>query len=645
MNGRLENSKVKIALVYSGINVEYQGKIASGVVDKARKLGYDVAIFAPFSNTTNYTAHDYGEENIYELIDYEFFDVIMIMPKTMTCEENTQRVIDYAKKAQTPVIVIDGNCSGCNNIQVSSVGISEIVEHLVNTHNFVDFMFMGANADQPNSHNLIEYIETMEHFGLDCDREKILFGEYDSGVAGEKIREYINSGKKLPEAIICANDTMAIGVIEELRFHGIYVPDDIVVTGFDGIRLAHAHNPALTTVSLPFYECGEKAVEISKEVATRPYNAVRNYEVKSKINISESCGCFEKDHSDDNYLVRGLYDLLDRHTFYSKRLIRMSEDLTGTDTLDETFEQIKNYADDIYVDKFYICVPEKFESCIDKTGMVSHKKFRHIGYPDKMIMRICREFKEYKPKFSFDTKLMIPAIHEQTDKSQVFFFTPIHFQDRNFGYIVMSCDNYVGSDALMNIWRMNLSVAIENARIREELSHQSEKLETLYIEDPLTGIYNRRGLQNWAVEIFSKAVDSQQEVMIFVADLDDLKPINDKFGHKHGDNALIQVARALQKTATSGEICSRFGGDEFEVVAYGYTTDRADDFVKRFDEILTQYNQQSGLPYEVSASCGYYVTTVTEDDDFDSLIFAADKEMYKAKAERKAKKLAEKNNF
>lgn len=633
-----ENSKVKIALVYSGINDEYQGKIASGVVDKARKLGYDVAIFAPYSNTTSYTAHDYGEENIYELIDYEFFDVIMILPKTMTCDENTQRVISYAKKAKTPVIVIDGNISGCNNIQVSSVGISEIVEHLVNTHNFVDFMFMGAMPNEPQSHNLVEYIETMEHLGLNCDREKILYGEYDSGIAGDKIREYIQSGKKLPEAIVCANDSMAIGVIEELRYHGIYVPDDIVVTGFDGIRLAHAHNPALTTVSLPFYECGEKAVEISKEVANRPYNAVRNYEIKSKITISKSCGCFEKDHSDDNHLVRGLYGLLDRHTFYSKRLIRMSEDLTEADTLDETFEKIKMYADDIYVDKFYICVPEKFESCIDKAGMVSHKKFIHTGYPERMIMRICREFKEYKPKFTFDTKLMIPAIHQKSEKSQIFFFTPIHFQDRNFGYIVMSCDDYVGSDALMNIWRMNLSVAIENARIREELSNQSEKLETLYIEDPLTGIYNRRGLQNWAVEIFSKAVYSQQEVMIFVADLDDLKPINDKFGHKQGDNALIQVARALQKASTNGEICSRFGGDEFEVVAYGYTKEKADEFVKRFKDSLAHYNSTSGMPYEVSASCGYYVTTVTENDDFDSLIFAADKEMYKAKSERKARK-------
>ena len=225
-------------------------------------------------------------------------------------------------------------------------------------------------------------------------------------------------------------------------------------------------------------------------------------------------------------------------------------------------------------------------------------------------------------------------MHEETEKSRIFFFAPVHFQDINFGYICLCCDDYVGSDALFNIWIMNLSVAIENSRIREELNEKSEKLEKLYVEDSLTGIYNRRGLYGWAAEIFSKSVDSGKEVMIFVADLDKLKPINDKYGHRQGDNALIQVANALKKASSSGEICSRFGGDEFGVVAYDYSEKKAKEFTENFCSILDEYNRTSGLPYKVSASCGYYVTAVTEKDDFDSLVYAADKEMYKNKSKK-----------
>lgn len=638
LSEKLKTKKIKIALVYSGINAEYQGKIASGVVNKAKRLGYDVAIFAPYSNTTNYTAHDYGEENIYELIDYEYFDVVVVMPRTMTCEENTLHIINSAKRAGTPVITIEGNYPGCNNIQISTTGISEIVEHLINVHNIVDFMFVGAFEWELDNDRLLEYKNTLARFGLYCDDEKILFGNFSDVEAGIEIKKYVEAGKKLPEAIVCANDTMAIGVINELRYHGIFVPEDVIVTGFDGIRLAHANNPSLTTVSLPFYECGEMAVEIALEVTRRSASAVKNYEIKNSFTISESCGCFEKDRVDDNNLIRQLYNTLDRHTFYSKRLIRMSESLTGADTLDEAFDGIKDYVDDIYVDRFYICIPEKFESCIVSEGLNISKEFRHTGYPERMIMRVAREFREYKPVSEFDTKLMIPAMHEESEKSRVFFFTPIHFQDRNFGYICLSCDDYIGSDALFNIWRMNLSIAIENARIRQELSRQTVKLENLYIEDSLTGIYNRRGLQNWAFEILSKAVDSKREVMIFVADLDGLKTINDKFGHKHGDNAIIQVARGLQKASVNGEICARFGGDEFEVIAYDYSVEKAEAFTKRFNDALDDYNQRSGMPYKVGASCGFYVSQVEEGDDFDGFIFAADKEMYKNKAERKAKR-------
>lgn len=639
MKHNKNDDRLKIALVYSGINGEYQGKIASGVVNKAKRLGYDVAIFSPYSNTTNYTAHDYGEENIYELINYDFFDVVIILPCTMTCEENTLHVIDCAKKAGTPVIIIDGEYPGCNNIQIKLKGIGDIVEHLINTHNLADFMFMNSYKGEIENDRYVEFVKTLERYGIDFDEDKLLYGNYSDVDAAFAIKNYISSGKKLPEAIVCANDTMAIGVINELRSEGIYVPDDIIVTGFDGIRLAHANNPSLTTVTLPYYECGEKAVEVARDISIRPSNAVMNYEIKNKVTISQSCGCFEKDLVDDNNLIRNLYNSLDRHTFYSKRLIRMSEKMTGVDTLDDTFDAIREYIEDIYVDRFYICIPEKFESCIAKENRLNRtREFKHTGYPERMLKRVAREFKEYKEPEYFDSKLMIPAMHEPSDKSRIFFFTPIHFQDRNFGYICMSCDDYVGSDSLFNIWRMNLSIAIENARIREELSKQTEKLEKLYVEDSLTGIYNRRGLHNWAVEIFSKAVDSQREVMIFVADLDDLKPINDKFGHKQGDNAIIQVSRALQKASTSGEICARFGGDEFEVVAYDYSVEKAEAFAKRFNDALDDYNQRSGMPYKVSASCGYYVSRVSEDDDFDSLIFAADKEMYKNKSDKKARK-------
>lgn len=640
MNRMTGEGQINIALVYSGINVEYQDKIVGAIINKVKQYGYNLGIFSPFSNTTNHTAHDYGEENIFELINYDFFDAVIILPKTMTCEENTMHVVNCAKRAGVPIIAIEGDIEGCNNIRIDgSKGISDIISHFINIHNFKDFLFMGASENEQDNGKLLEYKKAITDFGLVLDEEKILYGNYSETDAGARIKEYIESGKKLPQAIICANDSMAVGVINELRFHGIFVPDDVAVTGFDGIRVSNANKPALTTIALPIYESGEMAVNIVKDVISRPSSAVMNYDIKNKFVISESCGCYEKDSADDNNLISYLYQKLDRQTLYSKRLIRMSETLTSAADLDQTFELLKEYIDDIFVDRFYICVPDKFESCIVRDNLNISNEFRHTGYPEEMNLRLCREFGEFRSRSRFKTSLMIPAFFEKSDESKMFFFTPIHFQDRSFGYICMSCDVYIGSNTLFNIWLMNLSTAIENARIREELESYSDELEKLYIQDPLTGLYNRRGLYNWAAEISSKAADSGRKIMVFVIDLDCLKNINDCFGHSEGDNALYQVGAALAKAAKNGEICARPGGDEFEVVGYDYTVEKAEEFAKSFEKALEEYNSVSGKDYRVDASWGYCVDNVNSKDDFDSLALTADKEMYRQKSAKKKQEI------
>lgn len=636
MNRMTDESQINIALVYSGINVEYQDKIVSAIVNKVREYGYNLGIFSPISNTTNHTAHDYGEENIFELINYDFFDVVIILPRTMTCEENTMHVVNCAKRAGVPIITIEGNIEGCNNIRIDeNKGISDIIAHFINIHNFKDFLFMGAYENEQDNGKLLEYKKAVNDFGLVLDEEKILYGNYDEVTAGLRINEYIESGKKLPQAIICANDSMAVGVINELRVHGIFVPEDVSVTGFDGIRVANANKPALTTIALPIYESGEMAVNIVKDVISRPSSAVMNYDIKNKFVVSESCGCYEKDNADDNNLISYLYQRLDRQTFYSKRLIRMSETLTSASNLSQAFELLKEYVNDIEAESFYICIPDKFESCIVRDNLNVSNEFRHTGYPEEMNLRICRERGEYKPPSRFKTALMIPAFFEKSDRSKVFFFTPIHFQDRSFGYICVGCGKFHGASSLFNTWRMNLSTAIENARIREELESYSEELEKLYVQDPLTGLYNRHGLYNWVAEIFSKAIDSGRKVMTFVIDLDCLKNINDCFGHCEGDNALYQVGVALTKAAKNGEICARFGGDEFEVVGYDYTVEKAEEFAKAFEDALKEYNAVSGKSYKVDASWGYCVDNIKMKDDFDSLVLVADREMYKRKSAKK----------
>ena len=99
--------------------------------------------------------------------------------------------------------------------------------------------------------------------------------------------------------------------------------------------------------------------------------------------------------------------------------------------------------------------------------------------------------------------------------------------------------------------------------------------------------------------------------MVLGIDMDNLKYINDVYGHAQGDIALCTIAKAMQAACENDEICARMGGDEFEVFAFQYNQEMADGFVERFQSYLESFNKTNDLPYQVNASTEY---TITEPD-------------------------------
>lgn len=86
-----------------------------------------------------------------------------------------------------------------------------------------------------------------------------------------------------------------------------------------------------------------------------------------------------------------------------------------------------------------------------------------------------------------------------------------------------------------------------------------EQLENLNVREPLTGLYNRRGMSKYGVELLNNAKKENSCITVVCSDIDNLKPINDLYGHEAGDNAIVQTARAIDKAMPSGG-CKRENG-------------------------------------------------------------------------------------
>ena len=147
----------------------------------------------------------------------------------------------------------------------------------------------------------------------------------------------------------------------------------------------------------------------------------------------------------------------------------------------------------------------------------------------------------------------------------------------------------------------------------------------------LGNIYNRNGFTRFTKDLFNDCIINKRNVMIMFIDMDGLKYVNDLYGHKEGDQAIIQVCTILKNICKNNEICARFGGDEFIVFAPDYTEKQAEALTQSLVRELSEYNSFSNKPYKIDASSGYYITCPDSNMTLFNVISVADKRMYEAK--------------
>ena len=137
-----------------------------------------------------------------------------------------------------------------------------------------------------------------------------------------------------------------------------------------------------------------------------------------------------------------------------------------------------------------------------------------------------------------------------------------------------------------------------------ERKRMEQEIVSLSFTDELTGLYNRRGFTLLAEQEMKLAYRFKRSVSLFFFDVDDLKTINDSFGHAQGDAALKEVSAILKETFREADIPARIGGDEFVVLAPDASIESAEILTKRIQTRLERHNQKGERPYHLTLSVG-----------------------------------------
>jgi len=154
--------------------------------------------------------------------------------------------------------------------------------------------------------------------------------------------------------------------------------------------------------------------------------------------------------------------------------------------------------------------------------------------------------------------------------------------------------------------------------------------------DPLTGLYNRKGMEYYSKRIYDEAIKNKKSLFVCVCDMNGLKYINDNFGHEEGDRAIRKLSEIIKATLTNGDKAFRIGGDEFLILGTRDDhTNAPEKFNSKFENAISVSNKILGLPYTIDMSYGPIIKQLSGiPNEFSDLLKQSDNLMYEMKKKR-----------
>ena len=216
---------------------------------------------------------------------------------------------------------------------------------------------------------------------------------------------------------------------------------------------------------------------------------------------------------------------------------------------------------------------------------------------------------------------------------------PLFLNQENYGVLVTETEfdfySYIYSVApqiCTAIKLMNLITQLENSL--DAVTSRNYQLSRISNHDELTGVYNRRGFNEYANKLFTAPENKGRRCAFIIADLDNLKSINDNFGHEEGDFAIKTVASFLKNGLRCTDIVARLGGDEFVAFTLFDDEDHIHSIPARIKEIAENYNKESDKKYNITVSIGAYELTCNPSRNIVDYMDKADLLLYEDKKKK-----------
>ena len=437
----MSDGRKRYAVLVGQADESYQERFMRGFLRSAFDNNADVCVFSMYVKYQDTAVREQGDSNIYSLLQPEAFDGIVMLKDSIQTANVPAKLEKWLKESFTgPVLIVEKESELFPYVITSSYqAMYNVVEHMIEKHGYTDIAFLsGKRWHEHSQERLQAYRDCMQNHGLAVSEDRIIYGDfwYQSG---ENCADQLASkGEKLPQAVVCANDQMAIGLCKAFTERGVRIPQDVAVASYDSTVEGQTSPMPLTSTVIPAEDMGIYAEDFlrSSIVGREP----GSFKEIPRLLIGESCGCSQQESNMPRYSGRrDNWGTQISEEGYFSIFNKMPETLLMQNSLEDFIGTLYSYCYQIPGAKsFQLCLTNWYKY----TSVDSGLRLKNEGYPDKMTLaiRYSEDKKNNRASLdeTFDTRLMLPEIYERREKPTAYYFTPVFYETECFGYAALS---------------------------------------------------------------------------------------------------------------------------------------------------------------------------------------------------------------
>lgn len=621
-----------VAVLAPDIAIEYTQEALSGIREFFIDRNVDVVVAHTMLPEASYGEFSYQYWSTTEMLRTASIDGYIVLTGSymaMTSAERLSRLLD--KYDGRPIVSMSIPISVENSVYTSiscKKAYENVIEHLKKEHSCKRFAFIGAlqtgSIEAKNRYDA--FVAACEKNEISKDDIVVMDGKFTFQTGQSLIEEYFEKHNGFDfDALLAANDRMALGAIQGIKNHGYKVPEDVKVFGYDNSESAIMSNPPLSTISQEVFEHGKLVAELLYDKLCK-----EEVRIKTRMNVKpvyrQSCGCTcDKKAETHKDAVSSVYSLKD----YDNALMNIYHllgNIQSVNCIDSFAEQFGNIMETMEeVEAMSVCLYDNTMSTAKDVPYEMGHRVNLVASWDKLKHETAKG--TYK---SIDPHIQLLPDGTFAKTSGFYLIHPIFYADTHYGYILA---RFAGIDyTLYSLYLRIFSNAISQAFEYSGKVSENNNLSLQSLTDELTGVLNRRGFLNIASQTIDISVEKGMEGCVIFGDINGLKKINDNYGHEMGDRAIRAQARILKKAFKEHDVVGRLSGDEFAVVSVGMSLDEMDKYRESIETFTKEICREEDFPFELSISVGA-VEFDSDKKDINRLLTLADEKQYKTKKE------------